>query len=250
MKTSGVIFQYREKRKWALDPFKAAFIGGILGIFILFSPLILVEAKYRVNKVFAKDTNQTVVMADLETFSDDSVSDKEVTPGGFDPLLQEKKIKILSPVDENFSIVIPKINVNSKVFANTSFSEKDQYSQILQQGVAHAQGTYLPGDGGTVYLFAHSTDYIWNINRFNAVFYLVKELIPNDEIDLVYEGKVYTYRVDKTRVVNASDTYYIKPRKNGEELILQTCWPPGTTWKRLLVFAKLETEVKNLSYSY
>jgi len=23
----------------------------------------------------------------------------------------------------------------------------------------------------------------------------------------------------------------------GERVILQTCWPPGTAWKRLLVFA-------------
>lgn len=238
MKKTGVIYQYREKRKFSLNPFSAAFAGGILGLLILFSPLIFIEAKYRANKAFAKASKQAVIAADAE-----------VAPGGFDPLLQEKKIKILSPVDNDFSIVIPKININSKVFANTSVSDKVQYSQILQEGVAHAESTYLPGEGGTVYLFAHSTDYIWNIARFNAEFYLLKELKTDDLVNLVYQGKVYTYRVDKAKVVNADETYYIKPKKNGEELILQTCWPPGTTWKRLLIFAKLEDERKSLSYS-
>jgi sortase A len=110
---------------------------------------------------------------------------------------------------------------------------------ILQRGVAHALGTVFPGMSGNIYLFAHSTDNFWNVGRYNAIFYLLKNLVPGDEIVIFYQDKRYDYRVVETRVVEASDVSYITKSQEGQQetLILQTCWPPGTTWKRFLVIA-------------
>ena len=56
---------------------------------------------------------------------------------------------------------------------------------------------------------------------------------------MIYQGTRFNYKVTESRIVDADDVSFITEAQSGEEqLILQTCWPPGTTWKRLLVFAK------------
>lgn len=202
-------------------------LGGLFGVLIVFSPLLAKEAEYRISSL------------KQEKFV---VADKEVQKGELSPLLKKEGVKILHAVDPQFSILIPKIGVNSKVLANISATDDSQYDQALRAGVAHAAGTYLPGENGTVYLFGHSTDYIWNVPRFNAVFYLLKELKKEDEIDLIYQGKRHIYRVSDRKIVDAGEVYYLKPKWGKEQVILQTCWPPGTTWKRLLIFAQPKTE--------
>jgi len=59
-----------------------------------------------------------------------------------------------------------------------------------------------------------------------------------DEVVLFFNGKRYNYTVSETKIVDSTDTHYIDSSMGqGERVILQTCWPPGTAWKRLLVFA-------------
>ena len=243
MKKSAVIFSYKRQRV-AKFIFKSFAIGGILGVLVLFSPLVFVEAKYRVEKILPQ--KQKVVVAESSIAIPQSFKTPTTT---FGDLAKEKKVEILTPVDPAFSLIIPKINVNSRIVANVSASDKNEYDLALKSGIAHAKGTYLPGGGGTIYLFAHSTDYIWNINRFNAVFYLAKELDTGDEIDIFYNGRHFVYTVDQSKIVDADEVSYLKPQRNQEELILQTCYPPGTTWKRLLVFAHAKVENNLLSYS-
>ena len=145
--------------------------------------------------------------------------------------------QVITPVDTNFGIVIPKISANSPIIANVDASDYDQYIDALQRGVAHAQGTALPGDNGHIYLFAHSTDNILSVGTYNAVFYLLYKLEPNDEVLLFYQGQKHRYKVTSKRVVNPSEVQYLTRASAEEFLTLQTCWPPGTTLQRLLVFA-------------
>lgn len=146
----------------------------------------------------------------------------------------------ISPVSTDFGIVIPKIAANAKVVPNVDPGNYDEYIEALKRGVAHAKGTVFPGEVGNSYLFAHSVGNFWEVNRWNAVFYLLKELVPGDEVDVFYQGKRYIYVVYGTKIVEASDTEYLYTLANYPMLTLQTCWPPGTTLKRLLVFARLK----------
>jgi len=145
--------------------------------------------------------------------------------------------ELILPADPNFSIVIPKIAANSRILANVNTAAYDEYIKALGEGVAHAQGTAFPGDGGHIYLFAHSTDNILNVGTYNAVFYLLYKLEKNDEILLFYQGKKFTYRVIGKRIVKPTEIHYLTRASAEEFLTLQTCWPPGTTLQRLLVFA-------------
>ena len=148
--------------------------------------------------------------------------------------------QILTPVDTNFSIIIPKIGASAKIYPNVDPANSDEFLPILQKGVAHAKGTVFPGMKGNIYLFAHSTDNFWDVGRYNAVFYLLKELTNGDEIAIFFKGKRHNYIVTDSKIVDPSNVSYIinSQHQKTEQLIMQTCWPPGTTFQRLLVFAK------------
>lgn len=141
-------------------------------------------------------------------------------------------------VPTDFSIVIPKISAASPIIANVDPSNENEYRNTLKRGVAHAAGTKLPGNGGAVYLFAHSASTGYDIARYNAVFYLLKELKSDDEIIIFFAGQKYRYRVSETMITRAEETDWLTKPRQEEILVLQTCWPPGTSLKRLLVIAK------------
>ncbi len=141
-------------------------------------------------------------------------------------------------LDPYFSIFIPKIDAKAKVIANVNAASPKDYLAALEKGVAHAAGTNFPGQGKTVYLFSHSTDSPVNIARYNAVFYLLRKLEPGDRIIVYFLDQEHIYIVTDKFVTEAGDTSWIKDDGSGERLILQTCDPPGTSWKRLIVIAK------------
>lgn len=152
------------------------------------------------------------------------------------------QVEPMSPVDPDFSIIIPKIAANARVIDNVNPADESEYLDKLQFGVAHAAGTYLPGQNGHIFLFAHSTDYVWNISTYNAVFYLLYKLDDGDEVNIFHQGRRYVYTVTGKKVVEPTDVQYLTNKTESEFLTLQTCWPPGTTLKRLLVFAKPKVE--------
>lgn len=198
--------------------------------------------------------------SEIRYFVDNTLIRKEyiVEHEGFEPIPVNKPTKptksrfasffnieqteTIRPIDPEFSIVIPKIAANARVIKNVNPADADDYLDKLQFGVAHAAGTYLPGQGGHVFLFAHSTDYVWNIGTYNAVFYLLYKLNVGDEVNIFHEGRRHVYLVTEKKVVEPTDVQYLTAKTESEFLTLQTCWPPGTTLKRLLVFAKPKVE--------
>ncbi|MCR4264140.1 MAG: sortase [Candidatus Roizmanbacteria bacterium] len=231
-------------RQHLSNAFRVMIGFAMIGAVFLVTPLVYTELQFQLNP---PEPKEEINLSQIEIV--DSVVD---TPT-FTKLLNDKYIKKLEPVNTDYALVIPKIGVNSAVVANVDPGNKEEYVSALKQGAAHAKGTALPNEYGSKYIFAHSTDYIWNVTNYNAIFYLLKDLELNDQIYIVYNGTIYPYKVSETRVVNADDTYYLKPNNLDNRLILQTCWPPGTTWKRMLVFAEpIDTSLDNedvLSYS-
>lgn len=143
--------------------------------------------------------------------------------------------------DKDFSVVIPKIGANAKVIADVDPKDSRVYQQALTQGVAHAKGTALPDQPGNTFLFAHSSDSILNANTYNAVFYLLNKLEPDDMFYIAYKEKLYNYRVVKKQLVSPTEiNYYDKSVADADQTAtLMTCWPPATTLKRLVVVGEL-----------
>ncbi|MBU1499410.1 class E sortase [Patescibacteria group bacterium] len=137
-----------------------------------------------------------------------------------------------------FSLEIPKIEAKAQVTANVNSGDKKEYQSVLKQGVAHAAGTYLPGMGGSVTLFAHSTDIEANVSWYNAVFYRLDELVKGDEIIVWFLGEKKVYRVTGSKILPPSNVEAFKAEKTQEKLYLVTCTPRGTTKNRLIVEAE------------
>lgn len=144
---------------------------------------------------------------------------------------------VLSPNDNEMELIIPKIAVRTQVLTNVDPNKEAEYNEILSNKAAHAQGSSFPGQKGLIYLFGHSTNSIFNKNFFNPVFYSVKNLEKGDQIAILYQGKLHVYQIQEKMIVDPNDFTAIKTGPNEEKLVLQTCWPPGTSWKRLLLVA-------------
>ena len=141
-------------------------------------------------------------------------------------------------VNSYFSIVIPKINATANIIANVDAGNRREYVEALSNGVAHAKGTYFPGQGKNIFLFSHSTDSPLNVARYNAVFFLLRKLEAGDKIIVYFADRRYEYEVVEKRITNPKDTSALTTETSEESLILMTCDPPGTTWRRLLIVAK------------
>ncbi len=215
----------------------------IFGFFATFGPAAYYEIQYRIGKAYGVTYQVSSVEqkpSELgEVIKRSKISTSQQSPSFLGGVLSGEKEQILVPPSTDFSIVIPKIGASEAISANVDPSNEKEYLEILSHSVAHARGSAFPGLKGTTYLFAHSADNFWNVGRYNAVFYLLKELVPGDEVVVFFQGKRFNYKVTDKKIVDPQDTSYIKSNLGkGEELILQTCWPPGTTWKRLLIIAK------------
>jgi sortase A len=214
----------------------------LYGFFSTFGPAIYYEASYRIQNL-AGVRYQVVDTGNNESELGKILARQREQVGENGSLLRaiisNNKEQVLIPSSTDFSIVIPKIGANAKVLPNIDSTNEKEYLSALLKGVAHAKGTAFPGLNGNVYLFAHSADNFWSAGRYNAVFYLLKELEAGDDVSVFFLDKRFNYVVYDKQVVDPEEVSHIQPNLGrGEKLILQTCWPPGTTWKRLLVFAK------------
>lgn len=198
-------------------------ISSLAGAFLTFWPVVKAEFFYRKDRV---QKTTYVVAGDQKP--------------GVNLLGIERPLEI-TPLSTTFGIVIPKINANARVIDNIDAGDSKDYLAALKEGVAHAAGTAYPGEIGDTYLFAHSVGNFWEINQWNAIFYLLRELNPGDEVNIFYKDKRYVYIVYDKKIVEPNETGYLETITNFPRLTLQTCWPPGTTLKRLLVFARLKT---------
>jgi len=209
-------------------------IFSLVGILYIYTPIIKSWVRYKLidqNEVIAeikriRESNQNL---NIGITQETTESIEEV------PVIEE-------PESNEFRVEIPKIGADSDIVANVSPINKEEYLDVLKSNViAHSSLSSLPGSGmgSTVYLFAHSSQQGVLAARDNSVFYLLGELQEGDDIFVNYKGKIFTYRVYTQEIISAKDSEYLKyvdPEK--EILILQTCWPIGTNWQRLLVFAE------------
>lgn len=225
---------------------------SIYGMAMTFGPALSLEVIYRLNQMRNIRYSVAQIFPTPTPIKQSAINNKQLTitpspsPGQstfFGQLTGGDKIEILSPVSSQFGIIIPKIGANAPIIPNVDAGKEEIYLSALGKGVAHALGTVFPGVEGNIFLFAHSTDSFWNIGRYNAIFFLLKELENGDEIDVFYLGKRYIYRVVNKLIVDPGEVRYLTQTTPYQQLTLQTCWPPGTTLKRLIILARPEGDL-------
>lgn len=134
-------------------------------------------------------------------------------------------------------ISIPKINVNAPiVFAKSN--KEAAIQKDLESGVVHYAGTGVPGQPGNSAIFGHSSNDWWEPGNYKFVFVLLDKLVVGDTFSVNHGGKKYIYQVYETKVVAPTEVSVLNQTPDAQ-MTLITCSPPGTSWKRLVVKAKL-----------
>lgn len=192
------------------------FLSGFIILLFIFGPILKDYLQYEIDKL-------SNIKYSLDVKPEDQTSN----------------LKTITPKDTAFGIVIPKIEVNEKIFAEIDPTNPNVYLPVLKKGVAHSKGSGYPDKLGNVFLFAHSSDAFYNVSQYNAVFFLIGKLENDDEVDIFYKDIRYIYKVVSKVVVSPEGlSDYVKKNTDENSLTLQTCYPPGTSLNRLIVIAK------------
>jgi len=154
--------------------------------------------------------------------------------------IENKPPLAIKPIDTTLGIVIPKIDANASIIPNVDPNDASAYQLALTRGVAHAKGTVLPGQVGNSFIFSHSSENIFEANRYNSIFYLLTKLEKGDEILIYVKGTKYTYSVDSTKIISANEISYLTNTSAKKQITLMTCWPAGTNFKRYIVIATIK----------
>ncbi|WP_324336375.1 class D sortase [Baekduia sp.] len=105
----------------------------------------------------------------------------------------------------------------------------------LRKGPGTYDGTPLPGVPGTAAIAGHRTTYL-------APFRHLDELRPDDRITVQMPYATFTYRVERTRIVDA-DALWILKRATTDRLVLSACHPLFSAAQRIVVFSRLTSVV-------
>lgn len=102
----------------------------------------------------------------------------------------------------------------------------------LQKGPGHYPETPFPGQHGTVGIAGHRTTYL-------APFRHIDSMQRGDPITVEMPYATFTYRVQKTEIVDPSDVGVVDP-VGYERLVLSACHPLYSASHRYIVFARLD----------
>ena len=143
-------------------------------------------------------------------------------------------------------IEIPSNNISVPLIWTTAVAN---FEKDLKKGVVHYPGTALPGQTGTSYISGHSSGYLWDKSPYKTIFGglgNVKDGTSCTVTVTLKNGKQvrYNYVVERRGEYAANDQAQFVNTADSV-VALSTCWPIGTTAKRLVLFGKL-TQTENL----
>lgn len=131
------------------------------------------------------------------------------------------------------TLIIPKIQVSAPIIWEI---EQKDILEKLKQGVVHFKGSALPSEEGNVVMTGHSSSYPWQKGKYDQVFALLDKLTPSDTILIVYNKERYYYEVTGKKIIKPDDLKILTNKESSLTLI--SCWPLGTSFRRLVVFAQ------------
>jgi LPXTG-site transpeptidase (sortase) family protein len=153
-----------------------------------------------------------------------------------DTFRQEATIDTTKPAELN----IPSLNIKAPVIWT---KDPKNFTEDLRNGVVHYPGTPLPGEMGTSYVSGHSSNYVWERGNYNQIFAGFGQLKKFDSFSITatdMDGKKVTFHY----VIAAIEIFKADDQKQfaniGKSTVaLSTCWPIGTSAKRMVAFGHL-----------
>ena len=134
-------------------------------------------------------------------------------------------------------VSIPKLRIHAPI-VETEPDEKS-INKNLERGIVRWPGSDALGSGGATILLGHSSAPRSYRGLYGKVFSLLDKLDTGDTITITTREGTLQYRVRDRIIVDPKQTneQVLQLRDTRETLILVSCWPVGTNWKRIAVRA-------------
>ncbi|MFC1640936.1 sortase [Patescibacteria group bacterium] len=144
-------------------------------------------------------------------------------------------------VSETAYICVPKLKLEAPVIIGGGTEFYDVFEDLKRGVVLSPDGAY-PGELGNVFVTGHSNDYPWRQGDYKTIFALLGKLEHGDAMYLYYDEQRFKYTVYESFQVYPAETWVMDNNPDESIVSLMTCWPPTTTWKRLIVRGRLQKE--------
>lgn len=152
------------------------------------------------------------------------------------PKTSQTTTTVANDVSSTPMLIIPKINVSTPIVFEPSIVEAN-VQKALESGVVHYGNTANPGETGNAVIFGHSSNDWDKPGDYKFIFVLLEKLAIGDTYSIDYKGIRYEYQIYDRKVILATDVGVVAPTSEPTSTLI-TCWPTGTSQKRLVVHAK------------
>jgi LPXTG-site transpeptidase (sortase) family protein len=154
------------------------------------------------------------------------------------PLAQNVQSK---PLSNQATLVIDSIGVRAPIVFNVP-DNNDLIYNNLEKGVVHYSNTPKPGEIGAAVVLGHSSAYPWYKGNYGAVFALLNKLKIGDRFYVQYsDNRTFVFEMKQSIIFNPFDTndqrLVALENAHTSSLILISCYPVGTNYKRIAVQA-------------
>lgn len=152
--------------------------------------------------------------------------------------------KNVSPksLSDTATLVIDSIGIHAPIVFNVP-DNNDLIYNNLEKGVVHYTNTPKPGEPGAAIILGHSSAYPWYKGDYGAVFALLSKLKVGDRFYVQYDdNRTFVYEMSQAIIFNPFENdQRLTDIQNatGSSLILISCYPVGTNYKRIAIQAQL-----------
>ena len=215
------------------------FIFLMSGLIILTTQIVIPSFSGQATKDFIKPLATDVLAHD---FTDQVLTGSEEFEFSELGLRDESVVDTDEDFPKQFTITIPKLGIED-FLVNTNSTDLRPDTAL-----GHYKGSCLPGEicsgRRDSFIFGHSAlPAFYDPTDPKKVFSKLNDLDPGDKFFVNYNGKELVYKVNFKKIMEPSELDPLNPPNpfaiGKPTLTLMTCYPPGTTNKRLVVSAEL-----------
>ncbi len=139
-------------------------------------------------------------------------------------------------------LTIEKLGIPAPIVFGAGTDTKRIYNE-LENGVVHYSDTPKPGENGASVILGHSSAYPWYRGSYGSVFALLGQLRPGDTFSIKYQsGQRFVFTVKRTLIFKPlAENSQLTNMVSGVQpsVILISCWPVGTNYRRIAVQGEL-----------
>lgn len=144
----------------------------------------------------------------------------------------------LTKVSSENKLIIPKLNVDVPLNFGVGL---DGVMAAMNNGVVHYRingASAYPGEIGNFVVMGHSAGDVYSANQYKFIFSGLERLQEGDIMYVHYNSVRYTYKMVGREIILPTEVSKLVIETDKPMMTLVTCWPLGTSQKRLLISAE------------